>query len=134
MEKRGAKKRVGRPEGKRPVIAMRIDPDLYKKLAQSAAKRKIPIAADAANRLEQSFQWDQTAEGQKKLVADHQDVIAKGKEAAMQEWRIQPVVGRDGLFVDIDKIKPHEMVALNPALESLIEQVVLRTLEKARQS
>lgn len=49
------KRCVGRPKGKRPVIAIRIDPLLYEEIVKSATKRKITIASEAANRLQQSF-------------------------------------------------------------------------------
>jgi hypothetical protein len=133
VDKRGSRKRVGRPAGQRPMIAMRVDPDLYRDLEHSAARRKIPIAHDAANRLRQSFHWDQAFGEQKKLIADTRQAIAKNKEAALRDWGFQPVAGRDGLWVESVKIKPAEMLALNPALEIMIERIVILTLEKMKE-
>jgi hypothetical protein len=129
---KGIKKRVGRPAGKRPVIAMRIHPDLYRQLEQSAARRKIPIAEDAANRIQQSFHWDTAIGSVKKLEAQADEVIASGKESALRYWGFQPVLGRSGHWVETDKLQPEQLLALNPQLETIIERIVLSTLEKAK--
>ena len=129
MDKRSSKKRpVGRPRGKRPMIAMRIDHDLFGQLEVSAKARKIPVAADAANRLRQSFDWDKQFGSISELQAHEERVIASGKVEAMRAWGIEHVRGRPGHFVETSKISQEEIVALNPALEALIERVVLRTL------
>ena len=87
MSKRATKKRpVGRPRtGKRPVIAMRIHPDLYEQIMQSAIERKVSIAEDATNRLQQSLDWDRTAGDVRKMIADAERVIAGEKEAALRK-------------------------------------------------
>lgn len=130
MEKRAKKKRVGRPEGRRPVIAMRVHPDLYKDLAASAEKRKITLAEDAANRLRQSFDWDKAFGDTRKMMADHDKVLEGGRDSALRQWGFQPVIGRPGHWVETDKIKPEQMLALDPALENFIERIVERTLQR----
>jgi hypothetical protein len=130
--KKAARKRAARPT-RRPVIAMRVHNPLYEQIKNSAAKRHLSISEEAENRLQQSFQWDQTAEGQKNLIAAAEHVIAGGKEAAMRQWGMVPVGGRPGHWIEADKVDHQEMIALNPALETLIERVVIRTLEKAKQ-
>jgi hypothetical protein len=128
---RNKKRHVGRPKtGPRPVIAMRMHPNLYAEVLASAAARRLSIAEEAARRIQQSFDWDRTHGEANKLIADAQEVIAGGKEVALRRCGIHPVIGRPGLWVEIDKISLEEIVALNPMLENLVETLVARILEK----
>lgn len=58
MKRAKAKKaKVGRPEGRRPVLALRIDQPIYDKLADAAAA--VPgrtVAEETARRITRSFQ------------------------------------------------------------------------------
>lgn len=107
------------------------------KSARQRGPRGISLNAEIVNRLEQSFYWDKeygdAVKMANKIIADAREVSAGEKDIALRKMGIHPVIGRPGHFVEIDKIKPTEMIELNPALETLIERIVVRTLEKAKQ-
>lgn len=54
---RKVKKKVGRPAGRRPVLALRVDQGLYDRLSAAAAAHPTPatLAQEATDRLEASF-------------------------------------------------------------------------------
>jgi hypothetical protein len=157
-KKRGSKK-LGRPAKfttHRVNVSFRLQQHIYEEIKKTGAAAGRSISEEIERRIERLSEWvkehgtvqkmaaEAHAKAQKvvedarveaqKMLAEADEVIASGKEAALHDWRIQPVAGRAGVYVDVDKINPQEMVELNPALETIIERVILRTLEKAKQS
>lgn len=56
MKKAKAKKgKVGRPEGRRPVLALRLDQQIYDQLTAAAATAGRTVAEETARRLTESF-------------------------------------------------------------------------------
>jgi hypothetical protein len=128
---------VKRPKTSIVQLKVRLNEPLRARLDKSARQREprgISLNSEIVNRLEQSFHWDQTLGDTNKMLADARKIIAGEREAALRQWGFLPVGGRPGVWVESDKIKPDAMLALNPELESFVERIVTRTLEKAKDS
>src|SRR5690242_17281954 len=133
MSKRVKRKPVGRPPGQRPVIAMRIHPDLHEQLVQSAADQKIPLAEDAANRLRQSFDIDKLLEEAK--TARNAERIQAIREAGCQIVRdaggnVTVNVSPELLLAEADGILRSGFVAKEEVGKSMVEIAAERSAER----
>lgn len=120
-----------RTGGENPVIAGRVSPDLHKRIKDSAKASGRSMSEELAFRAEQAFNFEAGFESIRKVRAQEELIIRLGRDAALTQWKIRPMPGRPGWFYEGD-VPPHEMVALNPAIESLIEKVVDRTVRKLK--
>jgi hypothetical protein len=140
-----AKKRPGRPRmKKRPVVAMRLHQDLYDKIRSSAGNRKLSMSEEIENRLQQSFQWDQSADGVRRLLADAAAAIQGKFDAALRERGYQPIhidqgriwaepgmnISRMSVSVDAAAI----VSAMEPELAEILARALAKVSKKGDQS
>ena len=119
-------------QARKADIKIRLTEPLRLQIEKAAKGHGVSMNAEMIERLTRSFHRDEAEDAIRTLMREADEAMRGGKEAALRAWGFQPVGGRPGLWVETDKIAPQEMVALNPALEALIEKVVLRTLERAK--
>jgi len=133
VKKPAKKKRAGRPvtfESPRVSIAARLQTPLHERIKRDAENAGWSVSREIERRLERSFEWEEQFGSIKQLHDDAQRVINRGREGALAQWGIKPVAGRRGLYFEGDSI-PDDLVALNPALETLIERAAERAVEMA---
>ncbi len=86
MEKKRKKKKMGRPRtGVRPIISTRVHLPLYNEIRQSAAAYKLTISEETEKRLELSTRWPGAEHMIRKLLAENQALIARGKEPQLRK-------------------------------------------------
>jgi hypothetical protein len=133
------KSKVGRPEGRRPVLAMRIDQALYDKIAKVAATAGRSVAEEAAGRLNLSIirndaelRWID-AENQVRMWLDEQAAALKNeREAALRQWGYQPVQDTNGTFWAEPGIAIGEFTGvINPAITDALQQMLEPMIENA---
>lgn len=115
-------------------IKIRLTEALRAKIEKAAKTRGVSMNSEMIDRLSVSFERAEAAQNVQEWLADARKVVQQGRDQALRSWGFVPVTGRPGHWIESDKLTQQEMVALNPALETLIERVVLRTLEKAKSS
>lgn len=72
-------------------LKVRLREPMRARLEKSAKQRGISLNAEIANRLEQSFDWDEKFGDSRKMLAEHEEVLRSGLEAAMRHEGYQPV-------------------------------------------
>ena len=133
------KKRVGRPRtGKRPVIAIRVHDDLYKKIRQSAAAGKLSISEEAENRIKQSLEWDGVhGDPRKKRKA----VLAQGVEPDLSQLGYQRIALSQGSVWAARGMKVSRMSVeaalviqlIRPELTHVVKRILLRIEKQGSQ-
>jgi hypothetical protein len=113
----------------RADIKIRLTEGLRSKIEKAAKQRGVSMNAEMIERISRTIAKDDAEGDVRQWMADARDVIGKGRDAALRAWGFQPVAGRPGLWIESDKIRPQEMIALNPELEALIERAAERAVE-----
>jgi hypothetical protein len=73
-------------------LKLRFPEALRRKLEKDAAKHSQSMNAEIVRRLDESFKWDQGEEAVKRLVADSEQALKRGFEAALQHAGYQRIV------------------------------------------
>lgn len=122
------------PSGtQRPVLQFRVHPDTYEDIKKSAKKLKLSISEEASRRLDRYAEYVKAMEDVRQWLRDHEETVKKGRDAALRQWGFVPVGGRPGHWIEADLVSESEMIALNPALEALIDKAVERAIERVTQ-
>jgi hypothetical protein len=137
--KKSAKKRVGRPPGRkaphRPVVSARVPHELYEQIKREAASNGRTAGEELVYRAGQIYEWQQRFGDSLNMVAEAQRVAEAELEFTLDRngWRWVHGIGGTGWFPP--GVEPKRWLADNmnpPILEELLERAVTRALAKAR--
>ena len=128
--KPSAKKRIGRPPGRRPVLALRIDQSMYDDIQRTSKEAGRTMAEETIRRL---HRYDEYVDGfgdVKKWQAEARRTIERGVDAALTHKGFRKVAGRE-LWIGPGELE-ETYIALNPQLDTVIERAVMLALQKVK--
>lgn len=134
VEKRSVKKkRPGRPAtGKRPVIAMRMHPDVYAKICAEAELHKFSISEEAEHQIKLSFEWADKIAEMRRLTT-----TIEGLRDLMRAQHMRPVQLDQGTVwaePGVDTSKLSLSVDAAAIVESMKPQLVAALVEALQKS
>ena len=137
--KKSAKKRVGRPHGRkaphRPVVSARVPQELYEKIKHEAASNGRTAGEELVYRAAQIYLWRERFEEAQDMVTRARHVTEAELEITLDRYGWLWVDGTGGRAWFPPGVEPNRWLADNTphkVLEELLERAATRALAKAR--
>jgi hypothetical protein len=129
---KAAKKKIGRPVGRRPLLNLRVDQSLHDRLSQAAAASNRTVAEETVRLLYLSLEWTGAEAEVRKWRDENMAALKNGFKAALRQAGYQAVQDINGTFwaepgMDTGKFTG----VINPAIEDALERIVERAMRKA---
>jgi hypothetical protein len=129
------KKKVGRPakyQEPRVSIAARLQSNVYDRIKEEAERKGRSISEQIEHRLTLSFQWEDSEGAARKFLEETMAVQKSGFKAALRHAGYIPIHDINGTFWAEPGMEVGKFTGvINPAIEEVIERVVMRALKKA---